>query len=161
MSGKRFHNAVFFLFLFTAVGFVAQDVSEKRRGELPQPGTSNDSYMWPAERIPPRCKCRFFLTSLLERRRKTAPRVCSLPPPTHPSLDVKAPQPLFYPALSLRGCAAAAARSDHMRSISRQECARGGASLDEELCGAWPAAAEHMARTSCGLLLMASAACVY
>lgn len=60
MSGKRFHNAVFFLFLFTAVGFVAQDVSEKRRGELPQPGTSNDSYMWPAERIPPRCKCRFF-----------------------------------------------------------------------------------------------------
>lgn len=103
----------------------------------------------------------FSPTSLLERRRKTAPRVCSLPAPTHPSLHVKAPQPLFYPALSLRGCAAAAARSDHMRSISRQECARGGASLDEELCGAWPAAAEHMARTSCGLLLMASAACVY
>lgn len=82
-------------------------------------------------------------------------------PPTHPPLDVKATQPLFSPALSLRGCAAAAARSDHMRSISRQECARGGASLDEELCGAWPAAAEHMARTSCGLLLMASAACAY
>lgn len=44
MSGKRFHNAVFF-FLFTAVGFVAQDVSEKRRGELSQPGTSNGPYM--------------------------------------------------------------------------------------------------------------------
>lgn len=151
------------------MGFVAQDVSEKRRGELPQPGTSNDSYMWPAERIPPRCKCRFFSlffpppTSLLERRRKTAPRVCSLPP-THPPtrrLTLKLRSHFFYPALSLRGCAAAAARSDHMRSISRQECARGGASLDEELCGAWPAAAEHMARTSCGLLLMASAACVY
>lgn len=99
-------------------------------------------------------------TSLLERRRKTAPRVCSLPPPTH-RLTLKLRSHFFPPALSLRGCAAAAARSDHMRSISRQECARGGASLDEELCGAWPAAAEHMARTSCGLLLMASAACAY
>lgn len=81
-------------------------------------------------------------------------------PPTR-RLTLKLRSHFFYPALSLRGCAAAAARSDHMRSISRQECARGGASLDEELCGAWPAAAEHMARTSCGLLLMASAACVY
>lgn len=99
MSGKRFHNAVFFL--LSAVGFVAQDVSEKRRGEQSQPGTSNDSYMWPAEHIPPQMQIP-HRKSLLERQSKTAPRVCSLPPPpTHPSLDVKAPPALFFVRLCL------------------------------------------------------------
>lgn len=47
-----------------------------------------------------------------------------------------------------------------MSSISRQES--GTASLrDEELCGAWPAIAKHMAHPSYGLLLMVNVTCRY
>ena len=50
--------------------------------------------------------------------------------------------------------------SDHMSSISEQES--GTASLgDEELCGAWPDIAKHMANPSYGLLLMVNITCRY